>query len=150
MLARPNFMPKRSRLKRNSSGDGLTVATGTRSRLPSPASADGRRRPATRALRRRELEEHAPIVVLELAPIDDHVQHAVLEEELAALEALGQLLPDGLLDDARAGEADQRLRLGDVHVAQHGEARGHAAGRGIGQHARCTAAARDRAARAPR
>ena len=65
---------------------------------------------------------------LHLAPIDDQVEHAVLEQELAALEAVGQLLADGLLDDARTGEADQRLRLGDVQVAQHREAGGDAAG----------------------
>ena len=69
-----------------------------------------------------------------LAPIDDEVEHALLEQELAALESLGQLLPDRLLDDARSGEADQRLRLGDVEIAEHREARGHAAGRRIGQH----------------
>ena len=73
------------------------------------------------------------IEVLHLAPIDDDVEHAVLEQELAALESFGQLLADGLLDDARAGEADERLRLGDVDVAEHREARGHAAGRRIGQ-----------------
>ena len=61
------------------------------------------------------------------------VEHAALEQELAALESVGQLLPDGLLDDARAGESDQRLRLGDVEIAQHRKARGHAAGRGIGE-----------------
>jgi hypothetical protein len=47
-------------------------------------------------------------------PIDDQVEHPVLEQELAALEALGQLLADRLLDDARAGEPSERLRLGDV------------------------------------
>ena len=39
---------------------------------------------------------------LQLAAIDDHVDHAVLDEELRALEALGQLLADRLLDDPRA------------------------------------------------
>ena len=33
----------------------------------------------------------------------------------------------GLLDDARAGKADQRFRLGDVDVAQHRQAGGNAA-----------------------
>ena len=32
------------------------------------------------------------------------------------------------------GEADQRLGLGDDHVAQHGEAGRHAAGRRVQQH----------------
>ena len=39
---------------------------------------------------------------LHLAAVDDEVEHAVLDQELAALESLGQLLPDRLLDDARA------------------------------------------------
>ncbi len=71
---------------------------------------------------------------LHLAAIDHQVEHAVLDQELAALEPVGQLLPDRLLDDARSGEADQRLRLGDVEVAEHREAGGHAAGRRIGEH----------------
>jgi hypothetical protein len=78
--------------------------------------------------------EDAADGVLQLAAIDHHVEHAVLEQELAALKALGELLTDRLLDDPRAGKADERLRLGDVHVAEHGEARRHAAGRRIGQH----------------
>ena len=45
--------------------------------------------------------------------VDDHVDHAVVVEIFAALEALGQLLTDGLLDDAWAGKADERARLGD-------------------------------------
>ena len=57
----------------------------------------------------------------------------MLEEELAALKALGQRLADGLLDDARTGKPDERLRLGDVDVAEHGEARRDAAGRRIGE-----------------
>ena len=64
----------------------------------------------------------------------DGVDHAVLQQVLGALEALRQLLADGVLDDARAGEADQGVGLGEVHVAQHGERGRHAAGRGIGQH----------------
>src|SRR5690606_19880073 len=45
----------------------------------------------------------------------DAVEHAVLEQELAPLEALRELLADGRLDDARTGEADERVGLGDVH-----------------------------------
>ena len=52
----------------------------------------------------------------------------------ALLKSLRQLLADGLLDHARAGEADQRARLGDVHVAQHRVGGGDAAGGRIGQH----------------
>src|SRR5690606_3291412 len=66
--------------------------------------------------------------VAHLAPVHDHVEGAVLEEELAALEAFRQGLAHGLLDDARAGKANQRLGLGDVDVAEHSQAGGHAAG----------------------
>jgi len=45
----------------------------------------------------------------------------VFEKELGALEAFGKLLADGLFDDARSGEADQRAGLGDIQVAQHGD-----------------------------
>ncbi len=64
----------------------------------------------------------------------DEVEEAVLEQELAALEPFGKALADRLLDDARAGEADQRAGLGDVEVAEHGEAGGDAAGGRVGEH----------------
>ena len=43
-------------------------------------------------------------------------------------------LTDGLLDDARAGKADERLGLGDVQVTEHREARSDAAGCGVGKY----------------
>ena len=46
----------------------------------------------------------------------------------------GRLSADGLRDDARAGKADLRARLGDLDVAQHGVGGADAAGGGIGQH----------------
>ncbi len=49
------------------------------------------------------------------------VDHAVLEQILGALESLRQGLANGFLDDPRAGEPNQRARLGDGDVAQHGE-----------------------------
>ena len=73
----------------------------------------------------------------------------MLEQELRALEALGQLLADRLLDDARPGEADEGARLGHVQVAEHGEGRGDAAGGGVGEQAdEREAAPRRRRARA--
>ena len=69
----------------------------------------------------------------ELVAVDDHVDHAVVAQIFGALEAFGQLLADGLLDDARAGEADQRAGLGDMDVAEHGVGGGDAAGRRIGE-----------------
>ena len=46
-----------------------------------------------------------------------HVDHAVREEILGLLEALGQLLADRLLDHARARKTNERTGLGNVHVA---------------------------------
>lgn len=58
--------------------------------------------------------------------MDDPVEEAVFEEELAGLEAFGELDPDGLGDDLGAGEADQGLGLGEDDVPQAGEAGGDA------------------------
>src|SRR6267378_2946734 len=71
--------------------------------------------------------------LLEVAPVDDEVELAVLQQELRALEALGERLADRLGDDARPGEADERARLGHDHVTEHREARRDAAGRRVGQ-----------------
>ena len=84
--------------------------------------------------RARQQREQARELVAQLAAVDDHVERALLEQELGALEALGQLLANRLLDDARTGEADQRARLGDDDVGNEREARRHAAHRRIGQH----------------
>ena len=54
--------------------------------------------------------------------MDDAVDEAVLEHELRALETLRQRRPDRFRNDARAGEADQRARLGQRNVAQKREA----------------------------
>src|SRR5205814_2372249 len=56
--------------------------------------------------------------LLEVAPVHDQVELPVLEQELRALEALGERLADRLGDDARPGEADERARLGHDHVAE--------------------------------
>ena len=64
----------------------------------------------------------------------DLVYKAVFQLELAALEALGQALADGLLDDAGACKTDECARLGQHDVAKAGKAGGNAAGRGVGQH----------------
>src|SRR5581483_6016041 len=62
------------------------------------------------------------------------VDHAVLGEVFGALETFRQFLADGLLDDARAGKADQRAGFGDLHVAEHRVRGGDAAGGRIGEH----------------
>src|SRR5690625_102564 len=72
---------------------------------------------------------------LELATVDDVVEHALLQEELGPLEALGQVLLDRLLDDPRPCEADERLGLGDYQVAQRREAGRHTAGGRVGEDA---------------
>src|SRR5690606_13069537 len=73
-------------------------------------SLPAKRRPAL--LLQRPAGEHGQEArdgVAHLAPVHDHVEGAVLEEELAALETLRQGFAHRLLDDARPGEADQRL-----------------------------------------
>src|SRR5256712_13087561 len=77
-------------------------------------------------------EESDPL--LELVPRDDLIDEAVLEEELRALEAGGQLLADRLAGHARAGEADERSRLREDDVAERRERGEHAARRGVGEH----------------
>src|SRR2546426_7778626 len=67
-------------------------------------------------------------VGLQVFARDDGIEKAVLQQELGGLKTLRQLLANGLLDDARAGETDQRAGLGDVQITQHGVAGGHAAG----------------------
>ena len=115
--------PRDDRVNRRRHGGALT-------RAPEPAdcgSAPARRRlgqqPAQFGKRRAQL-----------VPVHHHVDHAVLDQIFGALEAFRQFLADGLLDDARAGEADQRAGLGDLHVAQHGVGGGDAAGGRIGEH----------------
>ena len=63
-----------------------------------------------------------------------HVDHAVVLQIFRALKPFRQFLADGLLDHARAGKADQRAGLGDLHVAQHRIGGGDAAGGRVGQH----------------
>jgi hypothetical protein len=54
----------------------------------------------------------------QVRPLDHRVHEAVLELELGALEPLGQLGADGLLDDARPRKADERLGLGENYVSE--------------------------------
>src|SRR5947207_11159014 len=108
MFSRPSLMPKVSSAKRRSSNDWLRRLDG-------------------RDLRAHELQR-ARQRGFQLAAVDDQIEHAVVEQELAALEPFGQLLADGLLDDARSGEADECLRLRDVEIPEHRETRRDAAG----------------------
>src|SRR5512146_1971101 len=58
---------------------------------------------------------------------NNHVDHAVIEQELRALEPGRELLLDRLFDHPGTGETDEALRLRDDDVAEHGKARGHPA-----------------------
>src|SRR5262245_18547174 len=53
----------------------------------------------------------------EILAVDDAVHEAVLEQELAGLEPLGQFEPDGVLDRPLACEADHRPRFGQRDIA---------------------------------
>ena len=75
------------------------------------------------------------IMLLQVAAVHDPVDEAVLQQELAGLETLGQLHADRLLDDAGAGESDQGLGLGEDEIAQGREAGRDAAHGGMGEHA---------------
>src|SRR5204863_9357231 len=70
-------------------------------------------------------------LIARLTAVKDHVDRAFLEQELGALEALGQRLARGLLDHARTRETDQRAGLCDVDVAEQREARRYTAGGGV-------------------
>src|SRR5947208_2457364 len=59
-----------------------------------------------------EQGDEARGAVPQLAPVDDHVDRAFFEEELRALESLGQRFAHRRLDDARARESDERAGLG--------------------------------------
>src|SRR5260221_780939 len=67
----------------------------------------------------------------EVAPMDNPIDEAVLEQELRTLEAGRQLLADRAGGDAGAGEADERVRLGQVHVAEDRVGSKDAAGRRV-------------------
>src|SRR5437660_12287530 len=65
--------------------------------------------------------------------VDDGVEETVFEQEFGALKAFGEFLANGLLDDARAGESNERPGLANVEISEHREADGNAAGGGIGK-----------------
>ena len=66
--------------------------------------------------------------------MDDAVNHAVIQQEFAALKPFWKFLAYRLFDNARPSKPNQGARLGDVEIAKHCEAGGHAACRGIGEH----------------
>ena len=70
----------------------------------------------------------------QIVAMHHHIDHAVVAQIFRLLKSVRQFLANGLLDDARAGEADQRAGLGDLNVAEHRIGRGDAAGGRIGEH----------------
>ena len=66
--------------------------------------------------------------VPQILPGNHRVHKAVLHLKLRPLKALRQGLADGLLNDPRPGEADERAGFGQNNVAQRGETGGDAAG----------------------
>src|SRR5260370_41593274 len=70
----------------------------------------------------------------EVLAVDDGVEKAVLEQEFRALESFGEFLANGLLDDARSSESNERAGLANIEVAEHGETGGNATSGGLGEH----------------
>ena len=119
----------------NGSGLGRHVhrAVGVRAhrqRVHDAVVGDDAPRVVGRGVQGQKLGQHAA----HLGALHDGVDKPVLERELRRLEALGQLLLDGVADDPLAGEPDERAGLGQDDIALHGERRRHAAGRGVGEH----------------
>ena len=131
-------------LERRDRCAGVGLSPAARASRRACAFRPTRQAAASRRLRRRGLRRRGGLThqqaqqraefLAHVAPIDDHVERAVIEQELAALETFGQRLAHRLLDDARPGETDQRARLRDVEIAEHRETRRHAAGGRIGHH----------------
>src|SRR5690625_1395295 len=72
---------------------------------------------------RRHQHDQQPVNArAQLAAIDDLDDNAFFKQKLGALEALGQLFANGLLNHARAGKADQCIGLGQMDVTQHAQA----------------------------
>jgi len=66
-----------------------------------------------------ELGQQIGDLLPHLAAINDHVDGAVIQKELTALETFREFLPHRLLDDARTGKSDQGIGLGNIDVAKH-------------------------------
>src|ERR1700679_3057281 len=64
---------------------------------------------------------------------NDGVEESGLEQKFGGLKTFGEFLADGLLDDARTGETDERARFGNVEVAEHGVTGVNATSLGIGE-----------------
>ncbi len=63
---------------------------------------------------------------LQVRAAHDAVNEAMLQEEFAGLESLGQFDANRGLNHARAGKTDQGTWLGEDHIPQRGKAGRHA------------------------
>ena len=68
---------------------------------------------------------------LHVFPVDDGVNHTVLDKKFAALEAVGEFLTDRLLNYTWPGKPDEGARLGNIEIAEHGETGSDAARRRV-------------------
>src|ERR1051325_3426923 len=105
-------------------------ASGT-SRIQGTKAAQAVRSPDGRDLAL-SLSEEVEVVdqtILHFLARDDGIDEAMFDKELRGLKARRQLGLSGVLDHARAGEADHRARFGDDQVAEAGVT-GHYAGGG--------------------
>ena len=83
---------------------------------------------ARRVMEREQLRERRAQIGARYNGVDEPVR----ERELGGLKALGELLLDGVANHALAREADERMGLREDDVALHGERRGDAARRRVG------------------
>src|SRR5688572_11467865 len=77
--------------------------------------------------------EKLPDSALQLPPVNDGIEHPVVEQELGGLKTLRKVLTQRLLDHTRARESDDRTGLGEDRVAEHREARADATSRRISE-----------------
>src|SRR5690606_36534191 len=81
---------------------------------------------------RQHLQQHGK-PVLQVPAVDNKVKKAVVQHELCALKAFGEIFADGLADHAWAGKPDQGARFGNIEVAEHRKRRCNTAGSRIGE-----------------
>ena len=79
-----------------------------------------------------EIEQRTQLF-LQLKPVDDHVDHAVVEQIFRGLKVARQAFADGLLDHPASGKADLGSGFRDRDITEHREGCGDAAGGGIGE-----------------
>ena len=119
----------------SSASSARLLAADARRRAAAAGRAAGSAARAGCARRHRLKEPQEPRQVRALLGSgDDGVDVAEAQVVLGEREVVGQLLARDALDHARAGEGDQRARLGDRHVAERREARERAARRRMGEH----------------